>query len=152
MPAATARLVVDEAELAAALALRHEVFCLEQGVSEEDELDGRDAEAEHLVVVDDDGTVVATCRLLHGSPDGDRERPATKLGRMAVRRDLRGRGLARALLDEADVRAARVGSGRIVLTAQLDAIGLYERAGYAAWGDVFLDAGIEHRWMAKDVA
>jgi predicted GNAT family N-acyltransferase len=35
----------------------------------------------------------------------------------------------------------------ITLAAQLHAIGFYERLGYTARGDVFLDAGIEHRWM-----
>jgi predicted GNAT family N-acyltransferase len=35
----------------------------------------------------------------------------------------------------------------ITLAAQLHAIGFYERLGYAVHGAVFLDAGIEHRWM-----
>jgi hypothetical protein len=35
----------DEAEVEAALALREDVFCGEQGVSLADERDGRDAEA-----------------------------------------------------------------------------------------------------------
>jgi predicted GNAT family N-acyltransferase len=35
----------------------------------------------------------------------------------------------------------------ITLAAQMHAIGFYERLGYVARGDVFLDAGIEHRWM-----
>ncbi|MEA2393256.1 MAG: hypothetical protein QOJ82_1147, partial [Solirubrobacteraceae bacterium] len=40
----------------------------------------------------------------------------------------------------------------IVLAAQVGARGLYERAGYEARGDVFLDAGIEHVTMAKALA
>jgi predicted GNAT family N-acyltransferase len=131
----------DEREVAAALALREEVFCGEQGVSLAEERDGRDADALHLVVVDD-GVVVATCRLLVGGT-------TVKLGRMAVARSRRGLGLARALLTEADAQARALDAERIVLAAQLTAQALYERAGYGAYGDVFLDAGIEHVMMAK---
>ena len=134
----------DEAEVEAALALREDVFCGEQGVSLADERDGRDAEAVHLVVVED-GPVIATCRLLV-------EETTVKLGRMAVARSARGRGLARALLDEADARARKLGATRIALAAQLSARQLYERAGYEPYGDVFLDAGIEHVMMAKRLA
>jgi ElaA protein len=131
----------DDTEVAAALALREEVFCGEQGVSLAEERDGRDAEALHLVVVDD-ATVVATCRLLL-------EGTTVKLGRLAVARSRRGLGLARMLLTEADARARALGADRIALAAQLNARALYERAGYAAHGDVFLDAGIEHVMMDK---
>ena len=50
-------------ELAAALELRHAVFCVEQGVPERDELDGRDHEGIHLVAVRD-GELLATCRIV----------------------------------------------------------------------------------------
>jgi predicted GNAT family N-acyltransferase len=131
----------DEAEVAAALALREEVFCGEQGVSLAEERDGRDEEALHLVVVDD-GVVVGTCRLLV-------EGTTVKLGRMAVSRTRRGVGLARALITEAEARARALGAERMELAAQLNAQALYDRAGYDSYGDVFLDAGIEHVMMAK---
>jgi predicted GNAT family N-acyltransferase len=131
----------DDRELAAALALREEVFCGEQGVSLAEEHDGRDDEALHLVIVDG-GAVVGTCRLLA-------EGTTVKLGRMAVTRSRRGLGLARTLLTEADAQARGLGAERIVLAAQLGAQTLYDRAGYGAYGEVFLDAGIEHVMMAK---
>jgi predicted GNAT family N-acyltransferase len=131
----------DQAEVDAALALRYDVFCIEQGVSLDEERDGRDAEALHLVVVDD-GEVVGTCRLL---PVGSE----VKLGRMAVAPTHRGRGLAAELLVQADTRARELRAHRIALAAQLTAQALYERAGYAPYGDVFLDAGIEHVMMGK---
>jgi predicted GNAT family N-acyltransferase len=134
----------DDAEIAAALALREEVFCGEQGVSLAEERDGLDEEALHLVVVDD-GVVVATCRLLV-------EGTTVKLGRMAVSRTRRGLGLARALITEAETRARALGAKRMVLAAQLNAQALYDRAGYDAYGDVFLDAGIEHVMMAKTLS
>jgi predicted GNAT family N-acyltransferase len=131
----------DQSEIDAALALRYEVFCREQGVSLEEERDGRDGEALHLVVVDD-GEVVGTCRLLLVGSE-------VKLGRMAVAASHRGRGLAAELLVEADVRSRELRAERIALAAQLTARALYERAGYAPYGDVFLDAGIEHVMMGK---
>jgi predicted GNAT family N-acyltransferase len=134
----------DDAEIAAALALREEVFCGEQGVSLAEERDGRDDEALHIVVVDD-GVVVATCRLLV-------EGTTVKLGRMAVSRTRRGLGLARALITEAETRARALGAARMVLAAQLNAQALYDRAGYDAYGDIFLDAGIEHVMMAKTLS
>jgi predicted GNAT family N-acyltransferase len=131
----------DQGEVDAALALRYEVFCGEQGVSLAEERDGRDGEALQLVVLED-GEVVGTCRLLV-------EGSEVKLGRMAVAPAHRGRGLAAELLVEADVRARELGAERIALAAQLGARALYERAGYSPYGDVFLDAGIEHVMMGK---
>jgi predicted GNAT family N-acyltransferase len=137
----TVRPTRDQTEVAAALALREEVFVREQGVALDEELDGLDDEALHLVVVDE-GAVVGTCRLLfHGT--------TVKLGRMAVDRSRRGLGLARALLTEAEGQARARGAARIELAAQLSAQALYDRAGYEAHGEVFLDAGIEHVMMSK---
>jgi predicted GNAT family N-acyltransferase len=131
----------DASEVDAALALREQVFCGEQGVSLADELDGRDDEAVHLVAIED-GAVIGTCRLLL-------EGATVKLGRMAVAPAARGRGLARALLAEADAQSKAMGAERIALAAQLTAQGIYGRAGYEPYGEVFLDAGIEHVMMAK---
>jgi predicted GNAT family N-acyltransferase len=138
------RPVQGEQELRAALALRHEVFVLEQGVSVEEELDGRDADALHIVAVQD-GRVLATCRLLTQGEE-------MRLGRMAVAARARRRGLATRLLAEAQARALEAGARRIVLDAQTGAAALYERAGYVARGERFLDAGIEHVRMEKALA
>jgi predicted GNAT family N-acyltransferase len=134
----------DDEELGAALALRHAVFVVEQRVPVADELDGRDDGALHLVAVED-GTVVATCRLL---ADG----ATVKLSRMAVAASARRRGIASALLQEAERRVREQGAQRLALSAQTDALGLYERAGYDAYGRRFMDAGIEHLMMEKRLA
>ena len=133
----------DESEVTAALALREDVFCGEQGVSLADERDGRDVDAVHLVVVEG-GVVIGTCRLLA-------EGTTIKLGRMAVAPAARGRGLAGALLEEAATQSRALGAERIALAAQLTAQAIYRRAGYEPYGDVFLDAGIDHVMMAKDL-
>jgi predicted GNAT family N-acyltransferase len=133
-----------DAERRAALALRHEVFVEEQGVPLDLEIDEHDAMALHLVALDGD-RIVGTCRLVE---DGRRAR----FGRLVVARDARGRGTGAALLGEAERRARALGCDEMVLAAQTAAMGLYERAGYTARGDVFLDAGIEHLTMEKRLA
>ena len=128
-------------ELAAALELRHEVFCVEQGVPEHDELDGRDHEGIHLVAVQD-GELLGTCRIVMVGG-------TAQLSRLAVRADARRRGIATALLDLADAETHAAHGRRIVLHAQIYARELYERSGYRARGRVFREAGIEHIAMEK---
>ena len=136
------RLARAPPEVWAALALRRAVFVDEQGVALEEELDGRDDDAVHLVAVEPDGTVNGTCRLR-------RDGVTVKLERMAVAPGARGRGLGSALVAEAERAAGEAGVERIALAAQVAATGLYERAGYAAYGERFLDAGLEHQMMEK---
>ena len=141
----TVRCAQDPREIADAIALRSAVFVDEQGVPVEEDVDGRDDEAVHLVAVDDAGAVVGTCRLL---ADG----PTLKLGRMAVAAPARRQGIGLRLLDLADAQAESSGAERIVLGAQVSAVPLYEQAGYRTRSAVFLDAGIEHVWMEKQRA
>jgi predicted GNAT family N-acyltransferase len=133
----------DQRELAAALKLRHDVFCGEQGVPEREELDGRDHEGIHLVAVED-GEVVATCRLVMVGR-------TAQFSRLAVRPSARRRGIATALLEAADAEARAAGGRRLVLHAQTYAQLLYERAGYAPRGRPFREAGIEHIAMEKEL-
>jgi predicted GNAT family N-acyltransferase len=134
-----------ESELSEALALRERIFCGEQGVSFEADQDGRDAEATHIVAVDDDGVVVGTCRLLFRGQ-------VARLGRLAVDRDRRGDGIAAEILSEADRIASEAGSDSIALHAQTYARALYERAGYEPYGPTFVEEGIEHVAMEKQLA
>jgi predicted GNAT family N-acyltransferase len=130
-----------ESELAAALELRWRVFGEEQGVSFEADQDGRDAEATHIVAVDD-GVVIGTCRLLFRGA-------VARLGRLAVERERRGESVAADILAEADRIAKRAGSESIALHAQTYAQSLYERAGYVEYGPTFVEEGIEHVAMEK---
>jgi predicted GNAT family N-acyltransferase len=135
------RRVQDNAEYAAALDLRYEVFCREQGVPESEERDGRDHESLHLVAIDQ-ARVVGTCRLLMV---GD----TSQFSRLAVDQRERRRGVATALLRAADDETRRAGGRRLVLHAQTYARSLYEQAGYRARGREFTEAGIEHIAMEK---
>jgi predicted GNAT family N-acyltransferase len=134
----------DREELAAALKLRHDVFCVEQGVPEREELDGRDHEGIHLVAVEG-GEVVATCRLLMVGR-------TAQFSRLAVRSSARRRGIATALLEVADAETRAEGGRRLVLHAQTYAQALYERAGYVPRGRPFREAGIEHIAMEKELS
>lgn len=118
------------------LAIRFEVFVEEQGVPAELEHDEHDARALHLLASVDD-LAVATARMLD---DGH-------IGRMAVRRAYRGSGiggqLLRAMLGQARARGLR----EVFLHAQCSAEPFYENHGFIARGEVFVDAGIDHRTM-----
>ena len=131
-------------EVEQALSLRRRVFCDEQGVDPAAERDGRDAEAIHLVAIEA-GALVGTCRLLV-------DEGAVRLGRAAVAREDRGRGIGAALLEAADRVSREAGAAVIHLHAQTAARSLYERCGYAAGGAPFLEEGIEHVAMEKRLA
>jgi predicted GNAT family N-acyltransferase len=128
-------------EFDAALALRYEVFCVEQGVPRSEERDGRDHGALHLIAVQD-GEVVATCRLVFVGT-------TVQFSRLAVRVSARHQGIATALLQMTDTETRARGANRIVLHAQTYARPLYDRAGYVPRGREFVEAGIEHIAMEK---
>jgi len=134
----------SESEVRAALDLRERIFCGEQGVSFEADQDGRDAEATHIVAIDD-GVVIGTCRLLFRGE-------VARLGRLAVESGRRGDGVAAKILSEADRVATEAGAQAIALHAQTYAQSLYERAGYEEYGPTFVEEGIQHVAMEKRLA
>jgi predicted GNAT family N-acyltransferase len=127
-------------ELPALLALRHEVFVVGQGVPAELEHDELDAVCDHAVALVD-GQVVGTGRLL----------PSGTVGRMAVAPAARGHGVGAAVLALLEQRALDRGVPAVELHAQLHATGFYEKAGYVPCGEVYLEAGIEHLTMRKEL-
>jgi len=123
----------------AAFALRREVFVWEQHVPEALENDEYDLTATHFVAVVA-GEVVGTLRMI-AQPEHH------KIGRVAVRASFRGRGIAKAMMLAAMSQARAAGSDRFYLTAQTDKLGMYEKLGFVAYGDVFDDAGMPHLAM-----
>jgi len=121
------------------LAIRHAVFVTEQGVPLELERDEYDPVALHLLATDEaTGEPVATARLL---PDGH-------IGRMAVLRPWRNRGIGSALLRRLlEVERTR-GHARVVLSAQCHAEPFYQRLGFRPQGEIYQEAGIDHREMS----
>ncbi len=129
------------------VALRTRVFVGEQGVPPEIEQDDRDAVAVHVVSRgrsgQNAGRVVATGRLLLPE-DGSR---TAGVGRMAADASVRGLGHGAAVLAELHRQAALRGATAVELHAQVTARGFYERAGYTAVGEEYLEAGIAHVTM-----
>jgi predicted GNAT family N-acyltransferase len=126
-----------------AIAVREQVFCLEQGVPREQELDGRDDQALHLLALAPGSErVVGTLRLLFSGTQ-------VKVGRVAVEREWRGLRIASRMLEIALAEARRRGSLQARLASQLDATGLYRRAGFRIESEPFDEAGIAHVWMAR---
>ena len=123
-------------------ALRRVVFIDEQGVSEAEEVDGLDGKALHLLAWDAD-CPVGTARLLVKGPVG-------KIGRVCVLPEVRGTGLGAALIEAALAELRKQPEVReAVLGAQSHATGFYEKLGFVAEGEEFLDAGIAHRHMRR---
>ncbi len=126
--------------MAALFSLRHEVFVVEQRVPEELERDDLDAVSDHVIALLD-GDVVGTGRLL----------PSGTVGRMAVAESARGQGVGAAVLECLEECARERGHGVVELHAQLYAAGFYDKAGYTPYGEVYLEAGIEHVSMRKEL-
>lgn len=118
-------------------AIRRTVFVEEQGVPEELDLDGLDQDCMHVLACDEHGQPIGTGRMTADE----------KIGRMAVLKPWRGQGVGRALLQTLLKEAGRRGLSQVYLAAQTQAIGFYEKHGFRATGDIFLDAGISHRNM-----
>ena len=118
--------------------IRFTVFVEEQGVPRDIELDEMDPRCIHAVAFEG-SKAVATGRLL---PDGH-------IGRMAVLKQWRGRGIGgqilNALMDEARARGHR----EAVLSAQVHATAFYRAHGFVEEGAEYLEAGIAHRDMRR---
>ncbi len=121
--------------------IRKTVFVEEQHVPVELEWDEYDASSTHFLVELDDRPV-ATARV---KPDG-------QLGRMAVLADYRNRGIGRALLDAVIDYCEQTGMRTLSCHAQIQVTGFYEQAGFVQHGEIFEDAGIEHRAMLRKCA
>ena len=134
----------DPGELERALALREQVFCVEQGVELAADRDGLDDYAIQLVAVAED-RVIGTCRVLVEDEIG-------RLGRMAVEARSRGRGVGQAILAAAERSARDAGARLMRLHAQRYVEDLYAAAGYAPYGEPFIEEGIPHVSMEKPLA
>ena len=128
------------AEVREALRVREQVFCREQGVPLTEEHDGLDDDALHLLALVDSERIIGTLRLLLAGE-------VAKIGRVAVERDWRRRGIAARMLGAAVALARQRGCQEARLASQLAAKGLYERAGFTVVSEQFEEAGIAHVWM-----
>lgn len=117
--------------------IRTTVFVVEQNVSREEEWDGRDEDAIHVLARTHDNKPVGTARLLESG----------QIGRMAVLPEYRNQGIGSAMLRRLLEIARQNNLDNLFLNAQIDAVGFYSRLGFVEQGEIFMEAGIAHRKM-----
>ena len=115
----------DEAR-AKASPVRLTVFVEEQRVPIEIEWDDQDAKSLHALAYSGTGDAIATGRLL---PDGH-------IGRMAVLKEWRGKGVGGAILNRLIEAARERGDKEIELFAQTHALEFYRRYGFVENGEI----------------
>ncbi|TVP94782.1 MAG: GNAT family N-acetyltransferase [Acholeplasmatales bacterium] len=119
--------------------IRGEVFIVEQAIDWTEEFDADDYHAT-LFVLYEGNQAIGAARL-----------NGYKVGRVAVLKTHRHKHAGRMLMSAVEAHARQCAIDRLELGAQLPVIPFYEKLGYQAYGDIFLDADIEHRMMAKDL-
>ncbi len=125
--------------------LRTEVFVHEQKVPAEMEWDHEDDTALHAVALNRMGMPLATGRLLQHAPS------VARIGRMAVKKPMRGSDLGHRVLHALMDAAKNRGDTQVVLHAQCNAEGFYTRAGFVPHGAIFEEAGIAHIEMVRQL-
>lgn len=145
--------VKDRNQLEQCLHIRDVVFIQEQAVLPEEEWDGKEDEARHfLIYVDDEPAATLRVRFYsepttpHACGVGALNKTA-KIERVATLKKFRGRGTGHALMQFAIQTIADEGIKDFMLEAQVQALPFYEKLGFVAFGDEFLDARIPHRKM-----
>lgn len=122
--------------------MRFDVFVVEQQVPESLEQDEWDAQCWHAVAYNGAGQAVATGRLL---PDGH-------IGRVAVARAMRGKGVGAKIMDALIELAVKLGHTTLILSSQTHAQAFYEKRQFVAQGDIYDDAGIDHILMVRHLS
>jgi predicted GNAT family N-acyltransferase len=141
------KLVETEVELEGAINVRMRVFVVEQQIPPEEELDDADATATHAIALQG-GEVVGTGRML--LVEGDEE-GTCRIGRMAVDREWRRHGVGGQILEFLEEQASQLGLTHCLLHAQEYVKNFYAGHGYVERGAVFLEAGIPHVEMVKEL-
>jgi len=131
-----------ETQLPDLRAVREPVFIQEQNVTPEEEWDDLDRSSFHLIARDTHGRPIGTGRLT----------PELTIGRMAVLKEWRGKGVGAAILSGLIERAQQLHYPTLELHSQTHAIGFYEKFGFVAFGDEYEEAGIPHRSMKLSLA
>lgn len=127
-----------------ALLIREAVFIREQGIDPNLELDDYDFIAWHVLAREDEKPV-GTARLV------TLDAHTTKIGRVAVLPEARGKGIARQMVALLIEYSKREGFSRVILDSQLPVVPFYEKLGFTATGPIFLDADLPHQRMELDL-
>lgn len=115
-------------------AIRYEVFVNEQQVPEAEEMDAFDETSMHLLASYVESGFIGCARIM----------PSGQIGRMAVLKNFRGRGVGSRLMQAAITQAKQHRFASLFLHAQCHAESFYAQFGFIACGEVFEEAGIRH--------
>lgn len=128
-------------KLTTCLEIRHTVFIIGQDVPFDLEVDGLDHECIHLLAIANEKPV-GTARLRH------KHGRVAKVERVAVLDSHRGQGWGEDLMQAVHRSAHERGWTHLMLNAQEEVIGFYERLGYVGEGSLFMEANIPHLTMS----
>lgn len=135
---------ISEEEIASCMQIRRKVFIEGQGVPEEIEVDGKENECDHYILKIDD-FAAGTARVRYLGEKG-------KIQRVAILDEYQGKGLGRKLMQYIIEDIIKKGVAKsMVLSAQVHAISFYESLGFTVCSDEYMEAGILHKDMQKDV-
>lgn len=130
-------------DMAACFTIRREVFCVEQGVSENLEIDGRDPECRHYLLRVS-GRTIGTARVRPTEPG------VAKIERVAILSPHRGAGLGSALMRHVLRDLDDAGCDTALLHAQAHSETFYHALGFATEGEPFEEAGMPHVRMTRN--
>ncbi|WVQ82856.1 hypothetical protein IAT38_004991 [Cryptococcus sp. DSM 104549] len=147
----TVRKVETPEDMAMSMAIRKEVFVDEQGYDISIETNNDDARSTHFIVVSEDGDGMGTIRVIDSEG---------QLGRFALRKQYRGQGLGRPLMEAVHEHVKAAGGKQVWCHSQaappesggVDATGFYLRFGYVAKGDLYYKEGTLHQKMVYTIA
>jgi ElaA protein len=136
---------LSKRELYAILQARQEVFVVDQKIRYVD-ADGKDFKSYHMSGWKGED-LVAYLRVIPYDEAG-----TYKIGRVLTRLPFRGRGHGEALMDELlSVASRELGPCHLTMAAQLYLEKFYQKFGFVSEGAVFLEEGIQHISMSRDL-
>ena len=143
------KILSSKEEINLGFALRIEVFVKEQNVPMELEIDEKDNSENtvHIGYFNGD-KLIGVARLV------DMDKDVIHIGRVAIDREYRGRGIGHELIIGCENIAQQILKRKIIieLSAQIQAENFYKSLGYNRVNDkIYLDAGIEHVDMRKEI-
>lgn len=131
-------------ELYSIMQARIEIFTVEQNCAYQD-LDGKDFDCHH-VFFSENGKILAYCRV---APKGLIYENVT-IGRVIT--IARGTGLGKKLMLEAlEVAREKYSANTVSIGAQIQAQGFYEKCGFTATDKKYIEDGIPHVMMYKNI-
>ncbi|WP_423801520.1 GNAT family N-acetyltransferase [Neobacillus sp. SAB-20_R2A] len=139
----TVKVVENPKELEDAYTVRKLVFVDEQNVPFEEEIDQFENDATHFVLYHE-GSPVGAGRFRNVEGYG-------KVERICVLKEARNIGAGKAIMETIESHAREKDFRKLKLNAQTHAIPFYEKLGYEVVSEEFMDAGIPHKTMVKNL-